>query len=122
MVYVVLAAAIIVFMACFKALALVPRMSRIVETARSAQSVIGSKTMTDDQKEEAAQKAAVALAGGMVGVLGRVAVCVLAPVALVWIGAQTGAYTTVEATAAATNWVFITVSSIVMIVAFAIVR
>jgi hypothetical protein len=62
------------------------------------------------------------MAGSMVAILGRVALCVLVPAVTVWLGAQSGAYSTADALVAASSWTFIVASSLVMIAALTIIR
>ncbi|MGH6913058.1 MAG: hypothetical protein ACREH3_05070, partial [Geminicoccales bacterium] len=86
------------------------------------QGIIRSKSLTDEEKEAAIQKAAIFMAGSVVMILGRMALCLLVPTAMVWLGAQFGAYSTADALVAASNWTFIVASSVVMMAALTIIR
>ena len=122
MVYAFLAAGILVFVISFRLLDVVPKVRAAIDATRRAQGIISSKSLTDEEKETAVQRAAIAMAGTAVAILGRVAVCVLVPTITVWLGAQSGAYSTADALVAASNWTFIAVSSVVMIAALTIIR
>jgi hypothetical protein len=122
MVYAFLAAAVVVFVISFRLLDVVPNVRAAIDATRRAQGIISSKSLTDEEKETAVQRAAIAMAGTVVVILGRVAVCVLVPTLIVWLGAQAGAYSTADALVAASNWTFIAVSSAVMLAALTIIR
>jgi hypothetical protein len=122
MVYAFLAAGVLVFVISFRLLEVVPKVRAAIDATRRAQGIISSKSLTDEEKETAVQRAAIVMAGTAVVILGRVAVCVLVPTLMVWLGAQSGAYSTADALVAASNWTFITVSSVVMIAALTIIR
>jgi len=115
MAYLSLAVSVLVFVVCLKALNILAHVRRIVDDARGAHVVIRSRDLTDAEKEAATQRAAIAMVGSLASLVARVAVCVVLPVGGVWLGAQTGAYDTAEAMAAATDRVFIGLSSVVMI-------
>jgi hypothetical protein len=122
MVYAFLAAGVLVFVISFRLLDVVPKVRAAIAATRTAQGIISSKSLTDEEKETAVQRAAIAMAGTALVILGRVAVCVLVPTLTVWLGAQSGAYSTADALVAASNWTFIAVSSVVMIAALTIIR
>jgi hypothetical protein len=122
MVYAFLSAGVLVFVICFRLLDVVPKVRAVIEATRRAQRIISSKSLTDEEKEAAVQSAAIAMAGSTVAILGRVALCVLAPALTVWLGAQAGAYSTSDALVAASSWSFIVASSAVMVTALTIVR
>jgi hypothetical protein len=122
MVYAFLAAGVLVFVICFRLLDVVPKVRAVIGATRRAQGIISSKSLTDEEKEAAVQRAAIAMTGSLVAILGRVALCVLVPTVTVWLGAQSGAYSTADALVAASSWTFIVASSAVMIAALAIIR
>jgi hypothetical protein len=122
MVYAFLAAGVLVFVICFRLLDVVPKVRAVIEAIRRAQGIISSKSLTDEEKEAAVQRAAIAMTGSLVAILGRVALCVLVPTVTVWLGAQSGAYSTADALVAASSWTFIVASSVVMIAALAVIR
>jgi hypothetical protein len=122
MVYAFLAAGVLVFVICFRLLDVVPEVRAVIEAIRRAQGIISSKSLTDEEKEAAVQRAAIAMAGTVVVILGRAALCVLVPTLMVWLGAQSGTYSTADALVAASNWTFIVASSVVMIAAMTIIR
>jgi hypothetical protein len=122
MVYAFLAAGVLVFVICFRLLDVVPKVRAVIEATRRAQGIISSKSLTDEEKEAAVQRAAIAMTGSLVAILGRVALCVLVPTVTVWLGAQSGAYSTADALVAASSWTFIVASSVVMIAALAVIR
>jgi hypothetical protein len=122
MVYLFLAIGALVFVICFKLLDVGPHVRAIVPAARQAHGIIRSVSLTDEAKQTAIQKAATIMAGSAVVILGRMALCLMMPMAAVWLGAQSGAYTMADALAAAPNWTFIIASSLVMLPALIVAR
>jgi hypothetical protein len=122
MVYLFLAIGALGFVICFKLLDIAPRVGAVMAATRQAQRVISSASLEDEAKEVAIQKAAISMARSLALILGRTALCILMPVAAVWLGAQTGAYSMAEALAAASNSIFIVVSSVAMIAVLMLFR
>lgn len=122
MVYLFLGIGALVFVICLNRLDVASPVRAVVAATRQAQGIIGSAQLTDEAKEAAIQTAAIATAVSLALILGRVALCILIPTATVWLGAQTGAYSTADALAAASNWIFIIASSATMIAAWLLIR
>ena len=122
MVYLFLAAGTLVFVVCFKLLDVIPHVSAVVATVRQAHGIIRSRGLTDEAKEVAIQKTAVSMAALLTLIIARMALCLLVPVAALWLGAQSGAYSMAEALTAASDWTFITASSAVMLAALTVLR
>ncbi len=115
MVYIFLTIALILFALCFKAMKLVPVTKQIIVDSNTALAVIRSAELTDAEKETGTRRAAVAMIGSLVTILARSAVCLLVPVAFVWLLARVGIYAESEAVAAASNWIFVAASSLAML-------
>jgi hypothetical protein len=122
MVYLFLAIGALVFVICFKRLDIARRAREVVAATRRAHGIIRSERLADEAKEAAVQKAAMLMAGSGVALLGRMALCLLVPVAAVWLGAQSGAYSTADALAAASTWTFIIASSAAIIAVWLVIR
>ena len=76
MTYVAAALSIALFLVCFGLFGVVPAAARIVASARGAFAAIRSPDLSDDAKEAAAQRASLALLGGLVSLLLRGAAAV----------------------------------------------
>lgn len=122
MVYVSLAAGAMVFVVCFKLLDVMAQVRAVVAAAHRAHRIIRSQSLTDEAKEAAIQRAAILMTGSGIALLGRLTLCILVPVGAVWLGAQSGAYTTADALTAASNWAFIVASSLAMTGALMVLR
>jgi hypothetical protein len=122
MTYLFLAIGAVVFVVCFKLLDVVPKLRAAVAVTREAQGVIRSESLTDQAKEAAIQQAAIHMARFAVGLLVRMALCLLLAFAAVWVGAHAGAYTMADVRAAASDWMFIIASSLVMVGALMVIR
>jgi hypothetical protein len=122
MVYLFLAIGALGFVICFRLLDIAPQVGAVMAATRQAQRVISSASLKDEAKEVAIQKAAISMARSLALILGRAALCILIPVVTVWLGAQTGAYSTADALAAASNSIFIVVSSVAMMAALMLFR
>jgi hypothetical protein len=122
MVYLFLAIGALGFVICFRLLDVAPQVRAVMAAIRRAQGVISSASLKDEAKEVAIQKAAISMARSLALILGRTALCILLPVAAVWLGAQTGAYSAADALAAASNSIFIVVSSVAMIAVLMLFR
>jgi hypothetical protein len=122
MVYLFLAIGALVFVICLNRLDVASQMRVVVAATRQAQGIISSAHLTDEAKEVAIQKAAIAMAVSLALILGRLGLCLLIPATTLWLGAQSGAYSTADALAAAANWVFIIASSAIIITAWLAIR
>jgi hypothetical protein len=121
-VYLVLAIGAVVFVICFKLLDVVPKLRAAVAVTREAHGIIRSDSLTDEFKEAAVQQAAVHMARSAVVLLARMGRCLLLGFAAIWVGAHVGPYTTADVLAAASDWMFITASSLVMLCALMMIR
>ncbi len=121
-VYLFLAIAFLLFLACFRALNLVPVTRRIVVDAGDSLAVIRSVELSDAEKEARTQRAAITMAGSLVSVLVRSAICLVVPAAFVWLAGKAGFISPDNALAVATNWPFIITSSLVLLACWRFVR
>jgi hypothetical protein len=122
MVYIFLCAAIGLFLIGIRVLGLVPRVKLVITASKQAVAVMKSPDMSEDEKEAAIQKAAVQMFVSFGSILIRTATVCLVPLAFILLFAKLGLYTTAEVYQGSTDIYFITVSTIVMILAFALMR
>jgi hypothetical protein len=122
MVHLSLVIGTMVFVVCFKLLDVVPQVRAVATATRQALSIIRVESLTDEAKEAAIQKAAREMAGSVIMILGRLTLCLLVPVAVVWLGVHSGAYTAANALAVASDWTFVITVSVGMIVVLMVLR
>ena len=115
MTYAFLAASLLLFMLAIRVFGVVPKVRGIMASTRSAVAVMRSAELSDEQKEEQVQKAAVAMFASCFSVIVRILGTIAVPVIFVTVGAYVGLFTAEEVSAAAGNWTFIVVSSVAMI-------
>ncbi|RMD87017.1 MAG: hypothetical protein D6807_08650 [Alphaproteobacteria bacterium] len=123
MVYLALSLSLILFMLLIHLLGIVPRARAILADTRSALAVMRDAQLSEEEKETAVQKAALAMFGAAASIIARIAVSLVLPALLVLAGAQGGMlYEESALVAAASDWVFILVASAAMIGAFFILK
>lgn len=115
MTYAFLAVSVFLFMLAIKLFGVVPQVRKIIAETQMAVGVMRSRELDDEEKEERVQKAAIAMMASCVFVTLRIAATVAVPVIFVAAPVYFGLYTADEVYAAASNWIFIVVSSVVMI-------
>lgn len=121
MIYLVLSLSIVVFLICMKLFGVVESVRPVFEDSNAALAVMRSTELSDAEKEAAIQKAAIAMFGAFLVVTLRVVATLVVPAVFVWAGTATGLYTMDGAVAAAEDWTFLTVSSLVVLVVFVVV-
>lgn len=72
MILIVTALSVIAFIAAFELLGIVPKAREAIATSRQTAAVMGDKSLDDDAKEAAVQKAAGSLMKGFFGLLLRI--------------------------------------------------
>ncbi|MFQ5347381.1 MAG: hypothetical protein ACE5ED_06010 [Rhodothalassiaceae bacterium] len=123
MVYLALSLSLILFMLLIHLLGIVPRARAILADTRSALAVMRNAQLSEEDKEKAVQKAALAMFGAAASIIARIAVSLVLPALLVLAGAQGGAlYEESALITAATDWIFILVASAAMIGAFLVLK
>jgi uncharacterized membrane protein (DUF485 family) len=122
MAYLFLAIGALVFVVCLNRLGVASCIRGVVTASRQAHGIISSARLTDEAKEVAIQKAAVATASSLAMIVGRVGLCLLISAAPVWLGTQTDAYSAADALAAASDWTFIVTASVIMTAALIVLR
>ncbi len=115
MTYAFLAASLLLFMLTIKVFGVFPKVQGIVASTRSAVAVMRSTELSEEQKEEQVQKAAIAMFASCFSVIVRILGTIAVPVIFVIAPKYVGLYTADEVYAAAGNWIFIVVSSVAMI-------
>ncbi len=115
MTYAFLAASVLLFMVAIKVFSVLPKVQGIVASTRSAVAVMRSTELSEEQKEEQIQKAAIAMFAPCFSVIVRILGTIAVPVIFVTAPTYFGLYTADEVYAAAGNWIFIVVSSVAMI-------
>ena len=122
MTYAFLVVSVFLFMLAIKLFGVVPQVREIMAETNTALGVMRSRELGDDEKEERVQKAAIAMMKSAVVVIIRIAATVAVPVVFVAAPVYFGLYTADEIYAAASNWIFIVVSSVVMIALWVFVK
>lgn len=122
LVYGLLALCLMLFMGSLKVTGLVPRVEAAGAAGRRALAVMRDPALSDDEKEVAMQKAALAMFGAFFLITLSVAVALAVPLGAVYLADLAGLVSLGEAEAAATDWVFIIVSSLFMIAAWRLTR
>lgn len=122
MIYLFLGLSIGLFVICLKILSVLPAALHVVLEARNVLTQLRSVDMTDEQKESAAQTAALGMFGSFFSILFRVGVCVGIPVCWVLLGSHFGFYQVEEASRVASSWGFIIGSTFLMILGWKIFK
>lgn len=117
MAYVLLVAALLVFMAAIHLTGLLDRIRSVVSSTNHALAVLKNHDLDDLEKERETQKAAIAMLGSFVAILFRVFIVVAVPAALLYMSLITNIVDDAALSDAATNIYFIIVTSIAMIAA-----
>lgn len=84
----------------------------VLESARSAFTVIFDSTVSEDEKEVQVRRAALGMFRSFALILGIGVVSLAVPVAIVWLGARVGLYALDDAVGVASSWWFIAVSTV----------
>lgn len=122
MTYAFLVVSVFLFMLAIRLFGVVPHVREIMADTNTALSVMRSRELDDEEKEERVQKAAIAMMKASVVVITRIAATVAVPVIFVAVPVYFGLYTADEVLVAASNWIFIVVSSVVMIALWVFVK
>jgi hypothetical protein len=120
--YVAAALSIALFLICFWLFGVVPAAARIVSDARNAFSAIRNPELSDDAKEAAAQRASLALLGGLLSILARGAAAVAVSFAPVLAFDTLGLASRAETLALLVSWPAILATTAVMVLAFVLSR
>ena len=120
MIYLALSASIVLFLVCMKLCGVVESIRPVFANSRAALAVMRSTELSDLEKEAAVQKAALGMFKSFFSVTLRILVTLAVPAAFVWAGNVTGLYTLEGAIEAASDWMFLIVSSLVVVAAFII--
>ena len=115
MTYAFLIASVFLFMLAIKAFGIVPQVQEIVATTRSALAIMHAPDLAEEEKEKQVQKAAIAMFASCFFVIIRILATMAVPVVFVAAPTYFGLYSADEVYIAASNWIFIVVSSVVMI-------
>jgi hypothetical protein len=122
MTYAFLIASVFLFMLAIKVFRIVPEVQEIIGASRSAVAVMRSQDLAEEEKEEQVQKAAIKMFASSFFIVIRIAATVAVPVVFVAVPTYFGLFTGEEVYAAASNWIFIIVSSVVMIGLFFVLK
>ena len=79
-----------VFVVCFRYSGLIKVAQNAITMAREAGQVMRSKTMSDDEKEVAVQKASIGLLGSFLQITIRAAIVLIGTFAVIWAGELIG--------------------------------
>jgi len=120
--YLFLALSVVVFMVGIKLLGVVTRVHKVIVLSRCAVSTMRAAQLSEDEKEIEIQRAAVEMSKSCISILVRVFLILAVPYALILFGEFLGFYNHEQLVSAATNWMFITVSSIAMVVALVVLK
>lgn len=113
MVYLVLLAALVVFLLGIKFTGLIGHVSTAATDARQALTVIQNTNISEDEKEAAVQAAALRMFASFFGILARAMVAVVVSILLVLVSIWAGLCTIAAVEAALTNWLFIVFAIVV---------
>ncbi len=93
-----------VFVVCFRYSGLIKVAQDAITLAREAGQVMSSKTMTDDEKEAAVQKASIGLLGSFLQITIRAAIVLAATFGVIWAAELIGITTSAAVTAFLLTW------------------
>ena len=111
MIVTALIAAVLVFVAVLRILDAAGASGRALAAARSAAVTLRSATLSDDEKERAARRAAAGLFRGFFTLALIGAAALAASAAVVWAGSAAGLYSLDGLVATATGWRFLLAST-----------
>lgn len=108
-----------VFVVCFRYSGLIKVAQDAITMAREAGQVMRNKTMSDDEKEVAVQKASIGLLGSFLQITIRAAIVLIGTFAVIWAGELIGLATSAAVTDFLLTWqAIVGLSVLVMIIAF----
>ncbi len=108
-----------VFVVCFRYSGLIKVAQDAIALARDAGQVMSSKTLSDDEKEAAVQKASIGLMGAFVQITIRAAIVLAATFGIIWASELIGLTTSAAVTDFLLTWqAIVGLSVLVMIIAF----
>jgi hypothetical protein len=120
--YLAVALSIALFLVCFWVFRVVPAAAAIVASARGAFAALRDPQLTDDAKETAAQRASLALLGGLFSILLRAAAAVAVSLAPPLAFAALGLASLDDTYALLASWEVIAVTTVAMVVGFVLSR
>ena len=122
MTYVAAALSIALFLLCFWLFGVVPAAAGIVANATSAFAAIRNPELSDEAKEDAAQRASLALLGGLLSLLLRGAAAVVVSLGPLFAFDALGLASRSEIFAALASWQAILATTAVMVLVFVLNR